>query len=113
MYCTPLSIPAELAGVVEAVQLSEAQLASIAAAFTAIADPRSAHGRRYDLSFLLTCLVAALLCNGNSTRAVGQWCREHRALLRRVFGPRRHRPPSAALYRRLLPRLCAAQVEAV
>lgn len=93
--------------------LSEGQLSSLHAAFGAIPDPRSAHGRRYDLPFLLTCLVAALLCNCNSTCAVGQWCREQRSLLRRVFGPRQHLTPSDSLYRRLLPRLCAEQVEAV
>ncbi|HET9110315.1 MAG TPA: ISAs1 family transposase, partial [Ktedonobacterales bacterium] len=85
---------------------------SLHAAFGAIPDPRSAHGRRYDLPFLLTCLVAALLCNCNSTCAVGQWCREQRRLLRQVFGPRPHLTPSDSLYRRLLPRLSAEQLEA-
>jgi predicted transposase YbfD/YdcC len=76
-------------------------------------DPRSRHGQRYDLPFLLTCLVAALLCGCNSTRAVGQWCQEHQRELSQVFGPRRHLTPSASLYRRLLPRLSADVWEAV
>src|SRR5258708_28620694 len=92
--------------------LSDAHLHSLHIAFQAIPDPRSAHGRRYDLPFLLTCLVAALLCNCNSTCAVGRWCREQHRLLRRVFGPRRHLTPSDALSRRLLPRRSAEQVEA-
>ena len=93
--------------------LGEVDLSSLHAAFGAIPDPRSTHGRRYDLPFLLTCLVAALLCNCNSTCAVGQWCREQRKLLRRVLGPRRHLTPSDSLYRRLLPLLSADAVEAV
>lgn len=45
--------------------LCEASLLSLHAALAAVPDPRSRHGRRYDLPFLLTCFVAALLCNGN------------------------------------------------
>src|SRR5713101_572460 len=93
--------------------LSDMAMTSLQGVFTAVPDPRSRHGRRYALSFLLTCLVAALLCNCNSLEATGQWCREHQDLLARVFGPRRHLTPTGALYRWLLPRLVAEQVEAV
>jgi predicted transposase YbfD/YdcC len=113
MYSTPLDRPAELAEILPLVALSGDQLASLSAAFSALPDPRGTQGRRYPLSFLLTCLVAALLCNCNSTRAVGQWCAEQRPLLRRAFGPRRHLTPSDSLYRRLLPRLSAHHLEAV
>lgn len=41
--------------------LSDAGLLSLHDAFTAVPDPRSCHGRRYDLPFLLTCFVAARL----------------------------------------------------
>jgi hypothetical protein len=75
-------------------------------------DPRKRRGQRYDLPFLLTCLVAALLCNCNSLEAVGQWCALQRPLLARHFGPRPHLTPTGALYRRLLPRLSPAHVEA-
>ncbi len=107
MHCTSLvsRLPAPT-------RATNATLHSLHAVFATIPDPRSAHGQRYSLAFLLTCLVAALLCNCNSTCAVSQWCREQRALLRRVFGPQRHLTPSDSLYRRLLPRLDAAQVEA-
>jgi hypothetical protein len=70
------------------VLLTEAALHSLADLFEAVPDPRGAHGLRYDLPFLLTCLAAALLCNCDGTGAVAQWCRDHHALLRRVFGPR-------------------------
>jgi hypothetical protein len=62
-------------------------------------------GFRYELAFLLTCLLAALLCHCNSTEAVAQWCREHEDLLREVFGARLFLTASGSLYRKLLPRL--------
>lgn len=78
------------------VLLAEAALQSIAEMFEAVPDPRSAHGLRYDLPFLLTCLVAALLCNCDGSEAVAQWCRDHVVLLRRLFGLRlASRPPVA------------------
>lgn len=91
--------------------LTDATLCSLADVFARLPDPRSRHGKRYELPFLLTCLVAALLCGATSPDAVGQWCRDHRPLLRGLFGPRRHLTPSGSLYRRLLPRLSAATPE--
>lgn len=93
--------------------LEDVALTSLQGMFTAVPDPRSRHGRRYALSFLLTCLVAALVCDCNGLDAVGQWCREHRAVLEAIFGPRRHLTPTGALYRWLLPHLSAAAVEVV
>ncbi len=91
--------------------LNEQPLLSLYDLFTTIPDPRSKHGLRYDLAFLLTCLVAALLCNCDSTLAIGQWCRDQSRLLMRLFGPRRCLCPSDSLYRKLLPRLNAEQIE--
>ncbi len=54
--------------------LTQAHLSTLNELMEAIPDPRGKHGLRYDLPFLLTCLIAALLCNCNSTEAVGQWC---------------------------------------
>lgn len=96
-----------------ALLLEDMAMSSLQGLFTAVPDPRSRHGRRYPLSFLLTCLVAALVCHCNSLDAVGQWCREHRTLLEEVFGPRRRLTPTGSLYRKLLPRLNVAAVEAV
>jgi predicted transposase YbfD/YdcC len=78
-----------------------------------VPDPRGKHGLRYELAFLLTCLLAALLCNGNSTEAIAQWCREHVELLREVFGMRLFLTPSGSLYRKLLPRLHVQAIEDV
>jgi len=91
--------------------LGKRHLRSLVDVLASIPDPRARRGQRYDLPFLLTCLVAALLCNCNATEAVGQWCRDHRLLLRRLFGDRRFLTPTGSLYRRLLPRLSPAQLE--
>jgi len=108
MYSSALSA---LSAEQRQILLTDEPLLTLPAVFTAIADPRSKHGQRYDLPFLLLCLTTALLCNCNSTEAIGQWCREQQALLHRLFGPRRHLSPSASLYRWLLPRLCSQQIE--
>jgi len=91
--------------------LDEATVRRLSAAFAAVPDPRGRHGRRYDLPFLLTCLVAGLLCNCNSTAAIGQWCAERRALLARSFPHQRHYTPTGATFRWLLARLPAADLE--
>jgi len=79
--------------------------------FATIPDPRSTHGLRYELAYVLTCLVAGLLCNANSTLAIAQWSRDQRVLLQQWFGPRRFLCPSDSLNRKLLPRLNAEQIE--
>jgi len=90
----------------------EAALTTLPAVFASVPDLRSRHGQRYDLPFLLTCLVAALLCGCDSLDAVGHWTHDRRTLLKRHFGLRRHLTPTGSLYRRLLPRLSAAHLEA-
>jgi predicted transposase YbfD/YdcC len=91
--------------------LKEQPLLSLYEVFATIPDPRSKHGLRYELAYLLTCLVAGFLCNCDSTLAVAEWCRDQRLLLIRLFGPRRFLCPSDSLYRKLLPRLDAEQIE--
>ncbi len=93
--------------------LSEAALHSLAELLEAVPDPRGRHGLRYDLPFLLTCLVAALLCNCDGTDAIAQWCGDQRPLLQGVFGPRLFLAPSGSLYRWLLPQLDACAIERV
>ncbi len=93
--------------------LAHAALHSLAELSEAVPDPRGAHGLRYDLPFLLTCMIAALLCNCDGTEAVAQWCRDHVALLREVFGPRLFLTPCGSLYRWLLPQLDASAIEGV
>lgn len=93
--------------------LAQAHLHTLVEMLETIPDPRGKHGLRYDLPFLLTCLMAALLCNCNSTEAVSQWCQEHEELLRQVFGPRLFLPPSGSLSRWLLPQIDIQSVEQV
>ena len=114
MYSTALSLTLpDVPNDQRASRLADAPLLSLYEAFAAVPDPRSRHGQRYDLPYLLTCLVAALLCNCNSLEAVGQWCRDHQLLLRRLFGPRDFYTPTGSLYRRLLPRLSVGHLELV
>lgn len=105
------SAVAALSSVERRALLQDGKLHTLREVFTTIPDPRSRHGRRYPLSFLLTCLVAALLCNSNSLDAAAQWAREHRSLLRRLFPGQRFLSPSGSLLRRLVPRLDPEQVE--
>jgi predicted transposase YbfD/YdcC len=91
--------------------LQEQPLLSLYEVFATLPDPRSTHGLRYELAYVLTCLVAGLLCNADSTLAIAQWCRDQQALLHQLFGPRRFWCPSDSLYRKLLPRLDAEQIE--
>jgi predicted transposase YbfD/YdcC len=91
--------------------LTDPAMARLQGVFAAVPDPRKRRGLRYDLPFLLTCLVAALLCNCNTVAAVGQWCQEHRALLGRRYPHARFLTPTGALYRWLLPRLSVAELE--
>lgn len=91
--------------------LAEQPLLSLYDVFTTIPDPRSKHGLRYELAYVLTCLVAALLCNCESTLAVAEWCRDQRPLLIQLFGSRCFLCPSDSLFRKLLPRLNAEQIE--
>src|SRR5450755_2868222 len=86
-------------------------MATLQGVFAAVPDPRKRRGLRYDLPFLLTCLVAALLSNCNTLAAVGQWCQEHRALLGRRYPHYRFLTPTGALFRWLLPRLSVGELE--
>jgi predicted transposase YbfD/YdcC len=86
-------------------------LLSLYEVFARLPDPRSRHGLRYEVAYLLTCLVAGLLCQVDSTLALAQWCRDHHEVLKQVFGPRRFLCPSDSLSRKLLPRLDAQQLE--
>jgi hypothetical protein len=93
--------------------LSDGGLLCLHDALAAVPDPRSCHGRRHDLPFLLTCFVVALLCNCTHSEAVGQWGRAHPALLRPLFGPRRWVAPTGALYRWIFPQLDVLALEGV
>jgi predicted transposase YbfD/YdcC len=112
MDCTAFSQPLSALSAEQREQMrTKYALLSLSQAFASLPDPRSRHGLRYDLPFLLTCLVAALLCNCNHSEAIAQWCRGQRPLLEQVFGKRRYLSPTGALYRWLLPRLSISALE--
>ncbi len=115
LYSTPvaavLAAMAPLTAEERRALLDDPALVSLPEVFAQVPDPRARRGRRYALPFLLTCLTAALLCQCDSTEAVGQWCREHDPLLARVFGTERLLTPTGSLYRRLLPRLSIGHLE--
>ena len=112
MYSTALTLTfPDLPDEQSASLLTDAPLLSLYEAFAAVPDPRSKHGQRYDLPYLLTCLVAALRGPCNSKDSVGQWCGDQSLLLRRLFGPRDFYTPTGSLYRRLLPRLSVGHID--
>ncbi len=112
MYSTALSLTLPSLTSDHRQHLLEKQpLLSLYEVLATLPDPRSKHGLRYELAYLLTCLVAGLLCNCDSTLAIAEWCRDQRLLLIQLFGPRRFLCPSASLYRKLLPRLDAEHIE--
>lgn len=84
---------------------------TLASLLEAVPGFRKAHRSRYDLPFLLTCLVAALLCHCDGSEAVAQWCCDQHRLQREIFGPHLFLTPSGSLYRWLLPHLDAAALE--
>ena len=111
-YSTALSLTlAPLSSTHRQQLLADQPLLSLYELFATIPDPRSKHGLRYELAYVLTGLVAGLLCNCDSTLAIAQWCRDQHRLLTRLFGPRRFLCPSDSLYRKVLARLDAEQIE--
>ncbi len=52
--------------------LTQAHLHTLVEMLEAIPDPRGKHGLRYDLPYLLACLIVAFLCNCQSTEAVSE-----------------------------------------
>jgi hypothetical protein len=94
MQSTVLEAVREVLG---ALPSAEEHIGDLPVIFATVPDPRARRGQRYALPFLLTCLVAALLCNCTSLDASGEWCQHHRPLLRRYFGARRHLTPTGSL----------------
>lgn len=101
-----------LAGALAGTKEDATPVPPLVAAFASVPDPRRRQGRRYPLPFLLCALVLALLCNCDTLEAVGQWCEEHHDLLAAYVPRQRFHTPTGSLYRRLLPRLSVAHLEA-
>lgn len=89
-----------------------AGLRTLGAVWACVPDPRSTRGRRYPLTFLLTCVVGGLLCGCNSLAEVGEWCQAQATLLAESFPQQRRHTPCGALFRWLLPQLPVGELEA-
>lgn len=81
-------------------------------ALDGVADPRSRHGRRYQLTAMLALGVCAMLCGARSLYAIAQWGREHRKVAR-ALGFDRGVTPCVATWHLLFKRLDRAALERV
>jgi hypothetical protein len=88
------------------------QVPTLAAVLAEIPDPRRARGRRHPWSALLLEIVAGLLSDANSQRALARWGRDVGLRRRRQLGFTRRRAPSLATVHRVLHRVDVAALEA-
>ena len=95
------------------VVMEKEKLGELVTAFGEISDPRHKRGLRYDLVFLLTCLMMGTLCNCDSTEAIAQWCEANVHVLEEFFETRRFLTPCGSQFRRLLAKLDASHIETV
>ncbi len=86
---------------------------SLLEALKEVPDPRSRHGRRYELVSLLGMAVCAMACGARSVSAIAQWGREHFPLLQETLGLTRERAPDPVTVHRVFRRLQASAFEAV
>jgi hypothetical protein len=78
---------------------------SLLEVLASVPDPRSRHGRRYELAQVLAVAVCALACGARSLYAISQWGREHCALVCAQLGIERGQTPSVATLHRVFRRL--------
>lgn len=81
------------------------KLTTLAACLKSIPDPRFARGVRHRWSVILTILAAGLLCGQTNFRAIHQWARSHRPLLRAYLPLWHGQVPSAKTLQRAMDRL--------
>lgn len=75
-----------------------------------IPDPRGRRGQRYEWTYLMTLLAAAMLAGQESMLAMSEWISLNRAVFIEALQPRRQMVPSYATLRRAL---CLVGIEAV
>src|SRR3990172_1510732 len=74
---------------------------SLVEAFAQVPDPRSRHGRRYQVASILGLAVCALACGARSLYAIAQWSKAHRELVCEALGIRRKRTPDCSTFHRV------------
>jgi hypothetical protein len=86
---------------------------SLLEALAEVPDPRSRHGRRYEIASVLAMAVCAMACGARSQYAIAQWGKEHFVLVQAALGLTRKRAPCQATLHRVLKRVQAKAFEAV
>lgn len=92
--------------------MDQREYTSLAAALSAVPDPRAARGQRYPWHLLLVLIAAALASGQSHGRGIGQWVREHAEVLRDTLGWHSQHWPSEATLRRVLRDLDVVALEA-
>jgi predicted transposase YbfD/YdcC len=92
--------------------MSQGHYSTLMANLSAIADPRSGRGRRYEWYYLLTLVAAATLAGQKGLTEIAYWVWKHREELISSLQPRRRQVPSYATLRRLLEDLEIDELEA-
>jgi hypothetical protein len=92
---------------------TEAVAKSLLEALAEVPDPRSRHGRRYQIASVLAIAVCAMACGARSQYAIAQWGKEHFGLVREAFGITRKSAPSQTAIHRVFRRLKVKAFEAV
>jgi hypothetical protein len=86
---------------------------SLYEALAEVPDPRSRHGRRYEIASVLALAVCAMACGARSLYAIAHWGKEHFSLVKEALGIRRGRTPDVATVHRVFRDLDAKAFEAV
>ncbi len=92
---------------------AKAQHQSLFEALAEVPDPRSRHGRRYEIGSVLAMAVCAMACGARSLYAVAQWGREHFPLVKESLGITRAKTPDHATVHRVFRDLDGHAFEAV
>ena len=93
-------------------QLDDATPRTLWEVFSAVPDHRTASGRRYPLSALLTIAVAAMLCGRKGQIGTVRWSHGMSRADLRTLGIRERRPPVASTWCMLFQSLDVAALEA-
>jgi hypothetical protein len=86
---------------------------SLLEALAEVPDPRSRHGRRYEIASVLAMAVCAMACGAHSQYAIAQWGREHFSLVKEALGITRRRAPSHVTVHRVFRRVDGKAFERV
>lgn len=92
--------------------LAAPAVGSLPALLAAIPDPRGRKGRRHSLAATLAAVVCGILTGARGCEAIAQWVRNQDRKIWHALGFYR-KPPCANMYRNLLARLPAEELETI